>query len=121
MLEPARFAQKAAGALKRAFEGYAWVLICVLLFSPCPIPAQNQGQIAARLPRKVFAARAVGKYGFAGPGDVRGPPRATATAKTAYIWLARPAMAKATFRSQLRSFTMTAHQATACPTLHVDT
>ena len=50
---------------------------------------------------KAFAARAVGESGFAGPGGVRGPPRATATAKTAYTWLARPAMAKAAFNLSL--------------------
>jgi len=67
----------------------------VLLLSPCPKGAQNQGQMAAHPPRKVFAARAVGENGFVGPGGVRGPPRATATAKSAYTWVARPAMAKA--------------------------
>ena len=51
--------------------------------------------MAAHAPRKVFAARAVGKNGFAGPGVVRGPPRATATAKTACTWMVRPAKAKA--------------------------
>ena len=51
--------------------------------------------MAAHPPRKVFAARAVGENGFAGSGDVRAPPRATATAKSACTWMARPAKAKA--------------------------
>ena len=81
-----------------------------------PKSSCKSGQIAAQRPRKVFAARAVDINGFAGPGVVRGPPGATATAKSAHIWLARPAMAKATFRSQLRSFTVTAHHAKALQT-----
>ena len=93
----------------------------MLLLSLCTFPAANQGKIAANPPRKVFAARAVGENGFAGPGVVRGPPGATATAKSAYTYVARPTMAKAAFKSQLRWFTVTEHQATAGPTLHVDT
>ena len=57
--------------------------------------------MAAHPPRKAFTARAVGENGFAGPGGVRGLPRATATAKTAYTWVARPAMAEATVGSSL--------------------
>jgi len=79
MVDPktSRSPQKAArGQSKEEFD--------VLLLSPCPKGAQNRGQMAAHPPRKVFAARAVGKNGFAWPGGVRGPPRVTATAKSAY-------------------------------------
>ena len=108
--------KKASGNPLKATPRRSRAEFDVLLLSPCPFPAANQGQIAAHPPRKVFAARAVDINGFAGPGVVRGPPGATATAKSAHIWLARPAMAKATFRSQLRSFTVTAHHAKALQT-----
>ena len=67
--------------------------------------------MAAHPPRKVFAARAVGENGFAGPGCVRGPPRATATAKIACTWAARPAMAKAAVDSSL---TVCLYESAAC-------
>jgi hypothetical protein len=86
---------KASGSPQKAARGQIKADFAVLLLSPCPKGAQNQGQMAAHAPRKVFAARAVGKNGFAGPGVVRAPPRATATAKTACTWMARPAKAKA--------------------------
>jgi hypothetical protein len=58
----------------------------VPLLSPCPDSAGHRGRMAAHPPRKAFTARAIGENGFAGPGGVRGPPRATATAKIAYTW-----------------------------------
>jgi hypothetical protein len=86
-------------------------MVSVLWLSPCPKGAQNRGRMAAHPSRKAFPARVVGENGFAGPGGVRGPPRATATAKTACTWVARPTMAKADFSFSLRPFTMTEHHA----------
>ena len=86
---------KASWSPPKAARGQFKAIFEVLLLSPYPNSAQNRGRMAAHPPRKVFAARAVGKNGFAGPGVVRAPPRATATAKTACTWMARPAKAKA--------------------------
>ena len=97
---------KTSGSPQKATRGEFKAVFEVLLLSTCQNPAQNQGQMAAHPPRKVFAARVVGENGFAGHGGDRGPPRATATTKTACTWVARPAMAKAVISFSLRWFTI---------------